>query len=173
VYRSDSHTGVFEKITDTPVTVAEFIDTAPDSGKNVYLVRSVAKVTSPAGTFYKIGQGSTVSMTPDIEINSMTFSSKGLPCPVMPVSGAVTATVNISNHTENTKSMTLILGIYAADGGLKQIAFQTDTVAGENDTISASITLDNYQTGDYAKAYVWESIGDKISMTGSFELASQ
>lgn len=173
VYRSDSATGEFEKLTQTPVTKPAFIDTAPDSGKGVYMVRSVAKVTSPGGTFYKIGQGSTVSVTQDVEIHGVTFRNGEQPCEAMPDSGVLTAQADISNHTQQPKELTLLLGVYAADGGLKQLSYQSDTVAGEHDTISASLTVSNYQAGDYAKAYIWESLEDNISMDGTFALPPQ
>ena len=171
VYRADSDTGVFERLTDVPVTQPVYIDAAPDADKPVYLVRCVAKVTSPAGTFYKIGQGSTVSMVSDMEVCGVAFRHEGQVCSRLPADGVVTATATLSNHTAQAKDVTVLAALYAADGHLKRMEFRTAAIAGAGQEIAVNLPVDGSRAGDYAAAYVWESIEDKVSMTGVFSIA--
>lgn len=57
IYRAPHLYGVFGKVTSGFVTGSSFVDADPFQGNNVYMVRAVKKITSPAGTYYNLSQG--------------------------------------------------------------------------------------------------------------------
>lgn len=57
IYRAPHLYGTFGKVTPNFVTGSSFVDADPFQGNNVYMVRAVKKITSPAGTYYNLSQG--------------------------------------------------------------------------------------------------------------------
>lgn len=57
VYRSTEELGAYERVTTDPVTGTSYTDTVGTEGTYWYMIRAVATITSPSGTFGELSQG--------------------------------------------------------------------------------------------------------------------
>ena len=63
VYRAASPAGPFSRLTAAPVAVTSFADSGLAAGSYTYMVRAVALITNPSGSYYDPSQGLFVSVT--------------------------------------------------------------------------------------------------------------
>lgn len=61
VYRADSPTGKFTRLTSEPITTTNYNDSSVSSGIYTYMVRAISLETTPSGSFYNASQGQTLT----------------------------------------------------------------------------------------------------------------
>ena len=64
VYRADSSSGSFARITSSPVTQTSYVD-APGAGAYTYMVRALALLQTPSGSYYNLSQGVFATISSD------------------------------------------------------------------------------------------------------------
>jgi hypothetical protein len=122
--------------------VYEMTGKIPDS-YNVYVGGKL--LTVPTRTIFKI-----------IPVESLSFCDEtGAEVPVLPQSGVLQLKASIRNDSISSINANAILAVYSSANKLKQVVYLDKQVdASKSDIITASFTINNWATGDYAKAFV-------------------
>ena len=82
----------------------------------------------------------------------------------------VTASASVTSLL-NDRNMVIIIAQYDAENNIKGYDFSTYTLAKNVEaTASASITLSNFASGDFVKAYIWNDLDNIDPITDSIEL---
>ncbi|MBR0365937.1 MAG: hypothetical protein IJH94_03950 [Clostridia bacterium] len=80
----------------------------------------------------------------------------------------VTASADVTSLVSDEKSVVLIVAHYGSDHSLKGFNYETYSLT-QNSVTNAevSLTLQNYTSGDYVKAFVWNDLDNINALTGS------
>ncbi len=128
IYRAPHLYGTFGKITPNFVTGSSFVDADPFQGNNVYMVRAVKKITSPAGTYYNLSQGvfDSVSVSFPANIASLQKTLEVIAYP---------------SPTQNTLTLQVNLPTQNLTGEIHNVLGQTllqFTLSGQNTTLDVA-----------------------------------
>lgn len=84
VYRASRIRGEFERIGATEAGVTSFVDSAPLSGSNAYMVRALKLETSGSGTYYNLSGGVVDSLATDTAVPEGVCLAPSFPNPFSP-----------------------------------------------------------------------------------------
>jgi hypothetical protein len=106
-----------------------------------------------------------------IPIEQLSFcDANGNPLQALPHSGVLQIKAVITNSSASSFNSQVILAVYSSDKILKKITFAEKLIASsQSDTLIASFDINNWATGDFAKAFVVENFQSMRSL-GNFNV---
>jgi hypothetical protein len=123
---------------------------------NVYVGGKL--LTVPTHTIFKI-----------IPVENLSFcDATGTEVQVLPQSGVLQIKASLRNDSTSAINVNAILAVYSSTHRLKQVVYLDKQVdMAKSDVLTASFTINNWATGDYAKAFVINNFEAMRSLGGS------
>jgi hypothetical protein len=179
IYRSDSATGPFTRLTSNYITDTTYTDLSvqPIDKAYYYIVKSVKLETSASGSYYNLSQGNFIVVdqnttnvaptpatiiptTPPLVEKTPAFSdAQGNSLTVLNNADFVNAGIQYTNNTSSALDLSFITILYDNNKALKQMSFTNKNLeVGQSATLYSGFDVPQNSQGWSVKAFVWSDL---------------